>query len=164
MFKISFVGTILFIAITASETFACVDLSHIFKLGGGDIHVVQSGCEKLKRETYFNNEPMGDINEILISNEWLTTNINDDYETFTSNQRWMWNTNSTKLIHEYVNDTFNKNDSSRTFNSGSDIYEMSGDQVKKSSVSLKRVETNDGQIKIESKQNEEHLARIKQNL
>lgn len=145
---------------TAFANEPCSNLSHISKLGAGDVHVKQIGCEKFERETFFDGKPMGDINYILISDKWDTTNINDEYETVTNNQRWIWSLDKTKIIHEFSVDSVSKSNGSREFMSGSDVFEVSNGVIKKSSALIQRKESVDGKITVESKNTSLELPRL----
>ena len=147
--------------VQASEILSCADLSHISKLGAGDVHFKQIGCDKIERETYFQGEAMGDTSTFNISDNWTVININDEYETVVNNQRWMWSLDKTKIIHEFTVDTVSKTDGSRDFMSGSDVFEVSNDVVKKSSAFLRRKETADRNIKTESNSTTTELPRLK---
>lgn len=145
-----------------SDLFAdqCSNLSHVYKLGAGVIHFKQLNCNTIERETYLNGESMGDKTLLQISDIWNIIKVDDDYEVYTNQQRWMWNKDKSKIIHEYVVDTITKSDSSRDFRSGSDIYELAGQNVKKSSVFLSRKETSEGRIEIKADNKMEQLEKL----
>lgn len=117
-------------------------------------------CNTIERETYLNGESMGDKTLLQISDIWNIIKVDDDYEVYTNQQRWMWNKDKSKIIHEYVVDTITKSDSSRDFRSGSDIYELAGQNVKKSSVFLSRKETSEGRIEIKADNKMEQLEKL----
>lgn len=143
----------------ASES--CVNLSHTYKLGAGDIHFKQLDCNTVERETYLNGEAMGDKSRLVISEAWNVIKIDDEYETLTNHQRWMWNKDKTKLIHEFVVDSVTKSDSSRDFISGSDIFELTETSIKKTSISLRRKEDPSGKIDLKTDSKTEILEKLK---
>ncbi|NUM60403.1 MAG: hypothetical protein HUU56_17375 [Bdellovibrionaceae bacterium] len=145
-----------------SDLFAdqCSNLSHVYKLGAGVIHFKQLNCNTIERETYLNGESMGDKTLLQISDIWNIIKVDDDYEVYTNQQRWMWNKDKSKIIHEYVVDTITKSDSSRDFRSGSDIYELADQNVKKSSVFLSRKENSEGRIEIKADNKMEQLEKL----
>lgn len=138
----------------------CVNLSHTYKLGAGVVHFKQLNCNTVERETYLNGEAMGDKSLLQISDAWDIIKVDDEYEVLTNHQRWMWNRNKSKIIHEYVVDTITKSDSSRDFMSGSDIYELTNQNIKKSSVFLRRKENSEGIIEINADNKTEQLEKL----
>lgn len=153
------VTTILF----CSQIYAadqCSNLSHTYKLGVGIIHFRQLDCNTVERETYVNGEAMGDKSLLNISENWDVFKIDDEYEILTNQQRWMWNKDRTKIIHEYVVDSITKSDTSRDFRSGSDIYELFDQNIKKTSVFLRRKETSNGQIDLKADSKSELLDKL----
>lgn len=138
----------------------CTNLSHTYQLGVGVIHFKQLDCNTVERETYVNGKAMGDKTLLQISDTWNIIKIDDEYEVLTNQQRWMWNKDKTKIIHEYVVDSITKNDFSRDFMSGSDIYELNDNSIKKSSIFLRRKENSNGTIELKSDTKTELLDRI----
>lgn len=138
----------------------CANLSHKYKLGIGIIHFKQLDCNTVERETYVNGSAMGDNSKLHISDIWNIIKVDDDYEVLTNQQRWMWNKDKSKIIHEYVVDTISKSDSSRDFMAGSDIYELTDKNIKKSSVFLRRTESPEGQIEIKTDSKTELLEKL----
>jgi hypothetical protein len=138
----------------------CANLSHTYKLGAGVIHFKQLDCNTVERETYLNGEAMGDKVLLTISDSWNVIKVDDEYELLTNQQRWMWNKDRTKIIHEFVVDSIAKFDSSRDFMSGSDIYELSDSNIKKTSVKLRRKESSVGQIELKADSKSELLEKL----
>lgn len=138
----------------------CSNLSHTYKLGAGVIHFKQLDCNTVERETYLNGEAMGDKVLLTISDNWNVIKVDDEYELLTNQQRWMWNKDKTKIIHEFVVDSIVKFDSSRDFMSGSDIYELSDSNIKKNSVNLRRKESSLGDIELKADNKSELLEKL----
>lgn len=155
--------TVLFLLLT-SRTYGndiCADLSHSYPLGAGIVHFKQIDCNTVERETYLNEQAMGDKSLLTISENWNLIKIDDEYELLTNQQRWMWNKDRTKIIHEFVVDSITKSDLSRDFMSGSEIYELSDKGVKKTSVKLRRKEDPSGKIDLKINNNSELLNTLK---
>ncbi len=145
--KFFFVSLVIFISVQAQDLESCTNLSHIYKLGAGDVHFKFLSCDLVERETYLNGQAMGDKNYLKIQNDWIVTNIDDDYEVANNHQRWMWSKDRTKLIHEYVVDSFSKTDSSFDFMSGSDVFSLVETGVQKAALMIRRNESATGEIK-----------------
>lgn len=67
----------------------CSNLSHVYKLGAGVIHFKQLNCNTIERETYLDGEAMDDKSLLQISDIWNVIKVDDDYEVYTNQQRWM---------------------------------------------------------------------------
>jgi len=135
-----------------ADTLACANLSHISSLGTGEVHVQQPSCDKWLRQGYFQGQPYGDVQEVVFSSSFTETNVDDQYEKYTSNQRWFWaSPKQDILIHEYVIDSFDKSSSVATFTTGSEFFSMDGDKVKVSGQTQVRTTGANGQVKVSTK-------------
>ena len=160
--KVAMLTTLLVFVLNANSEESCADLSYVYKLGSGDIHMKQVGCEKFMIQTFLGDEPVGEVTELLLSEKWTVLNVDDEYETSVNQQRWMWNKDRTKIIHEYVVDIQEKQPKIvRKFFSGSEIFEIVDNKTQKKSVSLIRREDEAGLPSVESKNETVLLEKLK---
>lgn len=133
----------------------CSDLSHRTTLGAADVEVRQIGCERLSRQMFLAGSPVGEASTVELNGKWKTDAVDDDYETYTRQTRWKWNSSRTSIIYEFVINSFSKDSGEESFLTGSHVYAPAAEGVKLEKSTLARTMKKDGTLS--TKQNQESL-------
>jgi hypothetical protein len=151
-----FMGWASFATATTSD---CADLS--FSTNQGLVEWRQISCEKFKIVIFdFEGNVIGE-KDTLFSDEFVEENVDDELERYKSRQRWMWSRDRKILIHEATFDKFMKQTSERVFNSLSETISVdSNNRIQRSKSQVLRVEQEDGNVKIETKEDSRVFERL----
>lgn len=133
----------------------CKDYSHRFVRGTLVVDYKQIDCSKLLL-TFIDPEGSPYLErEIEISAEFKTTEVDDQHETYTNQQRWSFSRNGQTLIHDVVLESFNKATLGKTFYTIIEVFSHDTDgTVLKSTYKTKRFESKDGSVRVTSKHSE----------
>lgn len=134
----------------------CVDLSFKAPLGLGSVKWQQVGCEKFHL-TFLNPDGHAYSElDTIFSNDFVTTEVHDDYEKETNRQRWMWSRDGQTLIHEATIDGVNKSTQVKTLNTFSEVIsrEKSG-KIKHAMYGVIRTESPEGQVSVNTSTEEQ---------
>ncbi|MBF0314904.1 MAG: hypothetical protein HQK52_15895 [Oligoflexia bacterium] len=162
MFRIIFIF-IGFIGITSSfaNSENCANLSFKSLVGAGTVEWHQIGCEKYHL-TFL--DPEGNAyaeSDTIFSSDFHNAIVDDQYEKYTSLQRWMWSRDRQTLIHEAVIDSLDKNTLEKKFTSISELIILTPDKkIQRAMNQLIRVEKSDGKVTVEQKSKTEHFDRL----
>ncbi len=150
--KFYFVNLFAVFALWAGAAFGdeCPDLSHQYKLSLNDIKVKQDGCDSWTRFNYMDGELLGQT-KIVFSDQFATTNIDDEHEKSILKHRWFWSRDRKTLIHDYYFESFYKKSGDSYFGSASETFSADGEAVRKKGATLRRIEKADGTIDVSHK-------------
>ena len=137
----------------------CEDLSHRFTFHAMSVDYKQIACEKYKltfRDP--DGEPYSE-SETLFSSEFRTTQVDDEHELTSNQQRWMFSRDGKSIIHEAVIDSLNKKSSKKMFRSVIEIIsKMQNGNIQRAITEMNRIEEKNGEVKVESKKTSKEYA------
>jgi len=155
---------ILSIALTSlalADERTCENLSFKMSLGAGSAEYHQIGCEKFHIVFLDHEGTLYSESETVFSQQFSQTDVDDEHETTSNRQRWMWSQNGKVLMHEAVIDSLDKNTKEKSFLTL--IEQISFDEsgkIKRAVQKLVRTEKADGTVTVEPQSNTKLYERL----
>jgi hypothetical protein len=128
----------------------CVNLSHKSKVGEMAIENRQLGCVKISRQMFGSDgDPLGEPSVVNLDGKWENESVDDDYESYRSQTRWIWNTNESILTYEFFVDSLDKASGDTSVSAGTKVYKKNeSGKVSVESYSQLRILKKSGEVTV----------------
>lgn len=125
----------------------CEDLSHIETIGVSRVVYQQVGCQRFILSNL--DFPTLKFPDVVFSNDWVTSKIDDTHEERDTRIRWMWSSNRKQLIYNIMVDTKLKLENTRRFMTQTTVLERQGEKVHQYGTNVVQSESAESQVVLE---------------